>query len=77
MVANFKDEIIQILYEMTFSCEASSLNPVESWSEEQDILSSQDGSNSLHQAQLQTFQVEKLLKWARGIFWGIGTILES
>ena len=77
MVANFKDEIIQILYEMTFSCEASSLNPVESWSEEQDILSSQDGSNSLHQVQLQTFQVEKLLKWARGIFWGIGTILES
>ena len=77
MVANFKDEIIQILYKMTFSCEASSLNPVESWSEEQDILSSQDGSNSLHQAQLQTFQVEKLLKWARGIFWGIGTILES
>ena len=62
MVANFKDEIIQKLYEMTFSCEASSLNPVESWSEEQDILSSQDGSNSLHQVQLQTFQVEKLLK---------------
>ena len=77
MVANFKDEIIQILYEMTFSCEASSLNPVESWSEEQDILSSQDGSNSLHQVQLQTFQVEKLLKWSGGIFWGIGTILES
>ena len=32
MVANFKDEIIQILNEKTFSRETSSWNPVESWS---------------------------------------------
>ena len=37
---------------------------------QQDILSNQDGSTSLHQVQLQTFQVEK---WSGGI----GTILES
>ena len=44
---------------------------------QQEKLSSQDGSNSLQQVQLQTIQVEKFLKWWGGIFLGIGTILES
>ena len=60
MVANFEDEIIQILNEKTFSHQhhhSIQLNPGQ-----QDILSSQNGSNSLQQVQLQTFQVEKFLK---------------
>ena len=58
MVANFKDEIIQI-------CLMRRTSPVKHHYEiqlnpgQQDILSTQDGSTSLHQVQLQTLQVEK------------------
>ena len=69
MVANFKDEIIQILNEKTFSREASSWNLVESWSAGY-ILSSQDGSTLVHKVQLQTFLVEKTLKVIAGHILG-------